>query len=431
MNPRLTGLWRNPDFVRLWAAQTVSVFGSLITRTAIPFTAILLLDASAIEVALLTMCTVLPGVLAGLHIGVWVDRLPRRPVMITADIGRFALIITVPIAHFADALHIEHLYAVALGSGVLTMFFDVAYRSYLPSIVTQDELMEGNSKLTASESVAEFSAFSVAGWLVQIFSGPAALLVDAATFLLSALSLGAIRRPEPPRAVEGPAPSVRQEALDGLRTVWRDGVLRALASATVLWAVGLGMFGATYMLFVTRTLGFHPGVLGVIFGIGGLSALAGALYAERSALRFGMGASMVAGVIGLGVSNLFIPAARDASVLAGALLVAQQLTGDGMFTVYQVNDTTLRQSITPERMLGRVNAFMRMLELGFTLLGLLLGGLMGEWLGLRPTLTIGAVLVIAAGLALLVSPARSVRGTGGPARIAEPGLPEQLVPPVR
>jgi len=427
---RLDGLWRNPDFVRLWAAQTVSVFGSLITRTAVPFTAILLLDASPLEVAFLTMCGVLPGVLVGLHVGVWVDRLPRRPVMIAADLGRFALLLTVPVAYWLDALRIEHLYAVALASGVLTMFFDVAYRTYLPAIVTREELMEGNAKLTASESVAEFSAFSVSGWLVQIFSGPAALLVDAVTFLFSALSLSAIRRPEPPHVRREEQASVREEALDGLRAVWRDGVLRSLAGATALWSLGLGMFGATYMLFVTRGLGFHPGVLGVIFGIGGLSALAGALLAERGARRWGAGPAMIAGLAGMGASMLFIPAAEGAGAVAAALLIAQQLFGDGMFTIYQVNDTTARQSIAPERALGRVNAFMRMLELGLTLAGLLAGGLIGEWLGLRAALTMGAAMTIAASAALVLSPVRGVMRLSPGAPPFDVAGPDVALPPI-
>jgi Na+/melibiose symporter-like transporter len=430
MNRRLDGLWRNPDFVRLWAAQTVSIFGSLITHTAIPFTAILLLDASPLEVALLTICSVLPGVLVGLHVGVWVDRLPRRPVMIAADLGRFAIVVSVPVVYLFDALTIWQLYVVALGSGVLTMFFDVAYRSYLPSVVEHTELLEGNAKLTASESVAEFGAFSVAGWLVQIFSGPAALLVDAVTFLFSAASLRAIRRPEPQRAVEGPAPSVRDEALDGLRTVWRDGALRGLASSTILWSTGFGMFGSVYLLFVTRSLGFNPGVLGVIFGIGGLSALVGALYAERSAQHFGLGASMIAGCIGMGLSELFIPIARDASVIGAALLIAQQLTGDGMFTVAQVGNTTLRQSITPDHMLGRVNAFMRMLELGFQMAGLLIGGLIGEWIGLRPALYIGAGLVVASGVTLFLSPVRGIRRAPALTVPVDVSVTEPAMPPV-
>jgi predicted MFS family arabinose efflux permease len=340
------------------------------------------------------------------------------------------VLLTVPVAYWLDALYVEHLYAVALATGVLTMFFDVAYRTYLPSIVTRDELMEGNAKLTASESVAEFSAFSVAGWLVQIFSGPAAVLVDAVTFLLSALSLGAIRRPEPPHMRSDEQASVREEAFDGLRAVWRDRVLRGLAGATVCWSLGLGMFGAVYMLFVTRGLGFHPGVLGVIFGIGGISSLAGALLAERSARRWGVGPSMIAGLLAMGASMLLILGAREAGIVAATIMVAQQLLGDGMFTIYQVNDTTTRQSITPEHMLGRVNAFMRMLELGLTLAGLLLGGLIGEWLGLRTALTIGATMTMAAATVLLLSPARNVMRLPSSALPVDAGEPEVALPPV-
>src|SRR5688572_13662707 len=170
MRIRFDGLWRHPDFVRLWSAQTISVFGSLITGTAIPFTAILVLDASPREVALLAAANHVPGLIFGVAAGVWVDRLRRRPVMIAADLGRAALVTTIPLAYAFDALTIGHLYAVALSAGMLTIFFDVAYQSYLPTLVSRDELVEGNSKLAATASVSEFAGFSVSGWLVQVFS---------------------------------------------------------------------------------------------------------------------------------------------------------------------------------------------------------------------------------------------------------------------
>jgi MFS family permease len=193
-------------------------------HTALLLAAILVLDATPIEVAVLAAERMLPSLAFGLVAGVWVDRLRRRPVMIAADIGRVALLCSVPLAHAFDALRIEHLYAVAFTTGVLTLFFDVAYQSYLPSLVTKDELMEGNSKLQASESVSEFAGFSIAGWLTQIFSAPMALLIDAGTFVASAASIASIRTPEPP-----PPPAAERasaEALDGLRAVAHDRVLR-------------------------------------------------------------------------------------------------------------------------------------------------------------------------------------------------------------
>jgi len=417
---RFDGLWKHPDFLRLWAGQTVSVFGSLITHATLPFIAALLLDASALQMAGLAAAGMAPSVLVAMHAGVWVDRLRRRPVMIAADLLRAAIIITIPIAFWFDALHIAHLYVVALGSGVLTIFFDVAYQSYLPTLVSRDELLEGNSKLTASASVSEFAGFSVSGWLVQVFNGPVALLIDAATFVGSAFSLGAIRSPEPPPIPAAERTSVREEAVDGLRTVMRAPVLRALALTQAFAAFGFGVFAALYTLFVTRGLGFEPALLGVIYGIGGISSLLGALFAQRAARRWGVGPAMCAGVTMMGVSMLFIAAAPEAGVIGAVLLIAQQISGDGMYTVYDVNAVSLRQSMVDDRMLGRVNAFMRMLELAFTLTGVLLGGVIGEFVGLRAAMTLSACFVITGGVLLILSPARGIRSAPAVAPL-EPG----------
>lgn len=408
MRLRFAGLWRHPDFVKLWTGQTISVFGSLITGTALPFTAILALHASPLQVALLAAANHVPGLVFGLVAGVWVDRLRRRPVMIAADLGRAALLVSIPIAYAFDALRIEQLYAVALAAGVLTIFFDVAYRSYLPTLVSRDELIEGNSKLAATASVSEFAGFSVSGWLVQIFSGPFAIFVDAVSFVISAVFLRAIRTPEPAPPPPEERAGTLAEAAEGMRAVVRDPLLRSLAGATPLAAFGTGMFFATYMIFVTRGLGFHPGLLGVIFGLGGISSLFGAVLAGGAARRFGAGPAMIAGLAMMGISMLFIPIARGATIVAAGLLIAQQISGDGMFMVFEINATSLRQAIAPERMLGRVNAFNRMLDLGFTLAGILIGGVIGQTVGLRPALYIGAGSMLAGAAWLLASPARNI-----------------------
>lgn len=404
-----SGLWRHRDFRRLWAGQTVSVFGSMITGTALPFTAILALDASAIEVAALAAARMVPELLAGPIAGVWVDRLRRRPVMIAADVGRAAVLLTVPLAWAFDALTIEQLYLVAILAGIGTLFFDVAYRSYLPSLVDRGQLIDGNSKLTATNAVAEFSGFSLGGWLVQIFSGPVAIAVDGVSFVASALFLRSIEHEEGEPGRTADEAGMWSEAAAGVRTVSGDPLLRSIGLATVLYSLGFGVFGATYMLFVTRGLGFETGVLGVIFGLGGISSLLGAVAAARAARTFGLGPSMVIGMVMMGASMLFIPLAGGATVVAAGMLIAQQIVGDGAFTAYDVNSVSLRQSITPDALQGRVNASMRMTEVGLTLAGTLAGGVIGEVLGLRAALTIGAVCVIAAGAWLLASPLARVR----------------------
>jgi predicted MFS family arabinose efflux permease len=351
--------------------------------------------------------------------------------MIAADLGRAALVATIPITYAFDALTIEQLYAVALSAGLLTIFFDVAYQSYLPTLVTKDELVEGNSKLAATASVSEFAGFSVSGWLVQIFSGPIAMLVDAISFVVSAIFLRSIGTPEPPPPPADDRVSALREAADGMRAVAGHPLLRSLAVATPLAAFGTGMFFATYMVFVTRGLGFNPGVLGVIFGLGGISSLAGAVIAGPMARRFGAGTAMIAGLTMMGISMLFIPLARGAGVVAAALLIAQQISGDGMFMVADINATSLRQTIAPERMLGRVNAFNRMLDLGFTLAGILIGGAIGQTIGLRPALYLGAASMLAAAAWLLISPVRNLRAAPAPeeplALALDPAVPH---PPI-
>ena len=424
MLSRFGGLWRHPEFLRLWGAQTVSDFGSLISHTALPFTAILALDASAFEVALLSASRIAAGLLVGLPAGVWVDRVARRPVMIAADIGRALLLGSIPLAYAFDALRIEQLYAVAFAAGALTVIFDVAYQSYLPAVVSRDELVEGNSKLTATSSVAEFGAFSAGGWLVQALTGPVAILIDSVTFVVSAVFVRSIRTPEPPRTP--PAGDVRlaRDALEGMRAVRRDAALRAIGGATAMHSLGFGMASAVYLLFVTRELGLGPGVQGVIYAVGGLSSLWGALVAGRAARRLGAGPAMVLGLLLMGLSLLLTPLAGGATAVIVALLLAQQVVGDGGFTAWDITQLSWRQAAVPEHVLGRVNAFMRILELAFTLAGALLAGAFGETLGLRPTLFIAAGCIIAGAVWLLLSPVRSLRAA--PPAPASPAHPAPL-----
>jgi MFS family permease len=424
---RLDGLWRNPDFVKLWAAETVSTFGSLISRTALPFTAILVLDAGPAEIAVLGVADIGPAIVAGLFAGVWVDRLPRRPIMIAADLGRAALLLSIPLAYALDGLRIEQLYVVAFLTGILTMFFDVAYVSYLPSLVRKEELLEGNSKLAASASVAEVGAFSASGWLVQLLSGPAAVLIDAATFLVSAVFVGSIRKPEPPPAPAALRESMAREAAAGARTIVSHPVLRTLAGTGIMEAFFLRMYGTVVLLFMTRELGFGTGVLGLIFAVGGISSLVGALVAGRAIQRLGMGIALPLGLALMGVSMLFVPLAQGATVLAATLLIAQQVVGDGAFTVYDIGQISVRQTITPERLMGRVTAGMRLSTMGAVLAGALMGGLLGETVGLRGTLVIAASGVLLAALWLAVSPVRGLRAATAGAE-AEPLAP--LVPEV-
>lgn len=418
--PRFEGLWRNPEFLKLWAGQSVSVFGSLITGFALPLVAILTLQASPFQVGLLAVAELAPGMLLGLFAGAWVDRLRRKPLMILADLGRAALLGSVPAAYAFGALGIAQLYGVALCVSVLNVLFDVSYVSYLPSIVGRDHLIEGNSKLEATNSVAEVAGFGLAGIMVQIFTAPWAILVDALTFVVSAASLGMIRTPEP-RAQSlnipegGPAPlgaeppqQVLREIADGLRIVWGNRILRALAGASATMEFFAHIFVAVLLLYLTKDLGLEPAVFGLVFAVGGVSAFVGALFIERATRRWGVGRTMLGSLTISISSTFFIPLAFGPPALAAGMLATEQaLDGTGM--AYEINKVSLTQAITPPRMLGRVNASMLVTQDLATLLGLLVRGVLGQWIGLRPTVAIGVLGLLLALPWLYFSPIRGLR----------------------
>ncbi len=410
MRDRFSGLWRHPDFMRLWAGQTISVFGSLTTGLALPFTAIVYLDASAFEVALVASSRVLAGICFTLFAGVWVDRLRRRPIMIAADLGRAVIIASVPIAAVFGELRVEQLYAVAFLAGILTTFFDVAYQAYLPTLVEPEQLVEGNSKLAASASVAEFGSFSLAGWLVQLVTAPGAMAVDAASFLFSAASLRAIRTPEPPPPPAADRISVREEVMEGVRVVWRDPRLRAIAGSQMAFASASGMFSSVFVLFVTRDLGFSPGVQGVIYGVGGLTSLGGAAAADWCRRRFGAGVAMMGGLIFGGCGVLLVLGAPDVTVVAAAILVAQQIVSDPGWTVYEINAISLRQAIAPEGVLGRVTAAERFGGLSAMLIASVLAGVLASFIGVRSVLAVGGCCTFVGALIIFASPLRDLRG---------------------
>ncbi len=395
--------------MRLWTGQTVSVFGSLTTRIALPFTAVIYLDARPFQIALVTAADVIAGICFGLVAGVWVDRLRRRPMMIVADVGRAAIVLSVPVVAVFGTLHIEQLYAVAFLAGILTTFFDVAYQSYLPTLVEVDELVEGNSKLAASASVAEFAAFGSAGWLVQIITGPGAMLIDAATFVVSAISIASIRTKEPAAAPVTERESLLIEVRDGARAILHDGTLMVIAASAMFLNLAAGMMSATFLLFTARELGFSAGVLGLIFAVGGLTSLVGAVLADRCRRTFGAGGAMIIGLTMGGVGFVLTFAAPHASIIAAALLVGTQVISDPGWTIYEINQISLRQAIAPPGLLGRVNASVRFLGLVTMLAGTLFAGLVAGAIGARPVIMLAAIAVFAAAAVIAASPVRKLK----------------------
>jgi MFS family permease len=392
IDPTRRSIWASRDFVRLWWASSVSLFGSFVTRTALPFAAILVLGAGPLEIAILRALQLVAGLIVGLFAGAWVDRLRRRPIMIAADLGRAVLLGSIPAAALVGVLSIGQVYLVAFLAALLTTFFDVADRSYLPTLVESDQLVPANSALTASASIAEFSAFGISGFLIQLFSAPVAIAVDAASFLASALLLGTIRRPEPARPAVADREPVLDEIRDGLRVVTGSPILRAITGATASAHVLWGVFGTSYLLFATQDLSLGPAAIGVIAGLGGAGALVGALIAERTGRRLGLGRAMLMTMVAFTVGNALIPLApSNAIVLGAAFLIGQQLVGDCGGSAYEILEVSLRQSIVDDRLLGRVNGTIRFSEDLFQLGGTILGGIVAETLGLRSAMAVGVL----------------------------------------
>lgn len=410
MPSRFRGLWRHPDFMKLWAGQTVSEFGSIITRDALPLTAVLVLQATPAQMGLLAALGSAPVLLLGLPAGVWVDRLRRRPIMVASDLARAALLVSIPVAALLNLLCIEQLYIVAALAGALDIFFDVAYQSYLPALVDREHVLEGNSKLGATESLAEIGGSALAGTLVQILSAPVTILIDAISFLFSVVSVLLIRKPEPLPIPRNERSSVRREIVEGLQVVAGNPVLRALAGGAGTLAFFGSFFGSLYALYAIRVLAIEPAVLGLLIASGGVGALIGALLAGRVTHRLSLGTTLVGSLALTGAMHVFVPLASvGPKWLAVAFMFISQIGGDMVRTVFFINELSLRQAITPDRLLGRTNASMSFMVGGVATFGLLAGGLLGETIGVLPGVVVAALGSSLAFLWLVFSPVRALR----------------------
>lgn len=413
--PRFGGLWRHADFLKLWGGQTISLFGTLAT----PFTlaAILLFHATPAQVALLTAARYAPGVVVGLFAGVVADRVPRRPLMIVADIGRALLLGSLPVAAVFGRLSLAQLAIVTLLVSVLTVLFDVAYRAYLPTLVPREHLAEGNAKLEASAAVAEVAGFGLSGVFVQLLTMPGTFLVDALSFAASAVTLGLIHTPEPARVAdplltEVPANTWR-EIVTGLRFVFGSPVLRALAGAEATMSLFGNVIGVVILLDWTERLGLSPLAIGLISGVGGISSFVGAAFAARVLRRWGLGRTLVRAFLLARLSTFFIVLAGGPLWLAVTLLLTQQVFGDAPYTVFDIAAATVRQSATPEPMLGRMNASFQFLTWTAMLGGIALGGVLGGTVGTRAALLIGTIGASCAAFWLVRAPVADANVTVG------------------
>ena len=338
-----------------------------------------------------------------------VGNMRKARVLIASDIGRALLLAAIPLAAYLDMLVIGHLYIVAFLVGILTVSFEVAHLSLLPTLVPADRLIDGNSKLEVSRSVAMVAGPGFAGLLVHLVTAPVAIVVDALSFLGSALLLQRIHTPEVATATRDARLSILDDVADGLRVVWRQPLLRSMALSLCVFNLFYSMVGAIHVLFVVRELHLTPGVLGLIYAAGSLGFPLGAVFAGRAARRWGVGPTIVWGAGLSDAAFLLIPLAGGGPASAAAILITAQVLATLAGPMTAVNQLSLRQTITPAHILGRVNATMRVIGLGAAPLGALLAGGLGELLGLRPTLAIGALGLQLGFLVLLISPLRLLR----------------------
>ncbi len=404
----------SPDFNKLWVGQTVSEFGSMISRAGIPLIAVITLGASPAQMGILAAVGSLPVLVIGLFAGVWVDRLRRRPILIALDLVRLLLLLTIPAAALTGHLDMGLLYVMMALMSVLGLIFQNAYHAYVPSLVEREQIVEANSRLATSESLAEIGGVSVAGVLIQVISAPFAIIFDALSFLFSALSIGLIRRPEPaPKPVEE-RESVGREIVEGVRVVAHNPVLRTLAIMFALRSFFGNFYATLYDIYGIRDLGLTPGILGFVIATGGIGALIGALLAGRLGKRFSLGTILIGSLLLNAVIGLLHPLAGGSVLLASAMLIIPQVIGDGAMMIYMINAISLQQMVVPSHLLGRANASAGFLAQIIAPAGALISGALATSLGARGTFWIAALGWVAAAIWFSRSPIRHLEGYAMP-----------------
>jgi MFS family permease len=449
----------NRPFTWLWWSQTISLFGSQVTIIAIPLLAFLSLGASAMEMGLLAAVETLPYLIFSIPAGVLVDRVDRRGLLVVTNVLRATMLLAVPAAAAVGLLSLPLLYAVAFAVGTLSVVFDVAYQSYVPELLRPGELLRGNQRIELSESAARTVGPTIGGSLVAVLGGATAVIVDAASYLLASVALLGAGRPRAatsdagPPAIRSATPERRQGAFDiweyaeslesrvaelearlvrgkparrraegvtaGLRIVLGDRILRDMAISTSVFNLASAAIIAVFFLFAARDLGLGPTEIGMLFGIGNVGFVVGALVVGIVTSRFGVGPTLIASAIGGALATVVMPFASG--VFAVGILLFGRFLGAFTIPLFNVNARALRQSRAPIEALGRVNSIFRLIDWGTLPVGALMGGWVGEQYGLRETLAAAAVLGVASALWLVVSPLRAVR------RLDEPGRQEAQV----
>lgn len=385
-------LWRRPGFTKLWAGQSVSLLGSSVTTLALPLTAIYTLHADAVQIGVMKTLQWLPWIVVSLWAGVWSDRHRRRPAMVAADFGQALVLSAIVALAVAHLLSLPVMFAAVFCLGSLTVFFTLSYSAYVPFIAGRDLLVPANSRLQASASVAAIAGPNLGALLVEVLSAPVALVADVASWLVSAASLLWIRDTEPaPERLPGKR-SVRAEIRAGLSLVFSHPLLRALMGTSGFFNLFVQWINTLFVLFMVRDLGLHPAVIGVLVSCQSIGALAGSFLSSLASRRFGLGPAFMTAVVCECVVMFVAPVAPAGHHLLAALLLGAMLFVNGLgSTVSGIIGTSVRQAVTPQGLIGRMTAAFQFTGYGVVVLGALGGGLVGQTLGLRSGLLIGAI----------------------------------------
>ncbi len=399
-------LWRHADFLRLWAAQAVSAFGSRITRTALPIIAVTTLNQSAAVVSLLMAMQLGPGIFVGLFAGGFIDRSRKRRILIASDLLRAAAVASLTIAWVLGYLSIVHVMLVGAAVGAGTALFSITDNTYLPVLIGRKQLAEGNAKLESTEAIAEISGPASAGWLIAILGAPLAVVIDAVSYIWSAFMLGQIRAHEKKPENQNKPKDLSEDLRIGLRTVFHHPVVRPIVLSHMVWSISGGFFMALYTPYCLRELHLSTSTFGVIVGLGGVGSLAGAIISRKLVKRIGLGSTLLlASIVSLAFALLIplagTPLVGTTFIMTFALLAAHQLISDGFAVAFVIQAVTLRQTVLPKEVLGRANAAIHVCTSGLLPVAALIAGLLAELLGTRAAVWIGVMVGLISPLLLL------------------------------
>jgi MFS family permease len=409
MSPRPRSLWRNADFLKLWAGQTISLIGSEVTSLALPLTAALTLNATPAQMGVLGAVQYTPAILLGLFAGVWIDRVRRRPILLFADVGRALLLASIPVAILLGVHGMNYLYGVAFAVGALTVLFSVAYQAYLPSLVEKAHLVEANGRSEASRALAFIAGSGLSGALVQLLTAPIAILADACSFLASVFTLAIIRTPEPKPVRSAERKHIFAEIGEGLRMTFGHALLRPIVITSAIFNLFAAILNSLLILYLVRDLHFSPVGIGVASAVAGVAGLLAAVIVGRITRWFGVGRTLVGATLLISGGWLIVPLMGGVFAPSIPLVTAAASLGAMGDVFYNVNAMSVIQAVTPNRLRGRVSASIRFTLWGLQPLGALAGGFIGQTYGLQVALFFSSAGFLSAFLWALFSPIRRLR----------------------